>query len=167
MADGATVGEYLSREAANRRAQQLGGNSSLSRHFNYTDEPANSPTWSWLNQQERKFTEAKMATTMAKRAEVKIEKKREQERSRLADAGPSAEVALAEHALIDRTNYYSEIVSEATILKRDPRFDTPKMKKFLRQFSLGPAILKTEYGYSHTANSYCRAHVEAAWMSMS
>lgn len=167
MADGTIIGEYLSREAANRRAQQLGGNSSRSRRINYMDEPANSFTWSWLNQQERKFPQAKMTTTMTRRAEVKIEKGREQERKDLAAVGPSAETDLAEHALSDRTNFYSEIVSEAAALKHDPRFDTPKMKEFLRLFSLGPAILKTEYGYAHTANSYRRAHVEAAWMSMS
>lgn len=97
---------------------------------------------------------------------MKAEKKREKERKDLAAAGTSSEAALAEHELIDKTNFYSEIVSEATILKRDPRFDTPKMKKFLRQFSLGPAILKTEYGYAHAENTYRRAHVEAAWMSI-
>jgi hypothetical protein len=167
MADGAVMGEYCRREAANRRAQQLGGNSRLTRHFNFTDEPTDSFKWSWLNKQERRFAEAKVATTLARRAEVEAEKEREKERRDMVIGGPWAQTALDEDRLIDRTNYYSEIVSEATILKRDPRFDTPKMKKFLRQFSLGPAILKTEYGYAHAANTYRRAHVEAAWMSMS
>lgn len=40
------------------------------------------------------------------------------------------------------------------------------MKEYLRQFSLGPTILKTEYGYAYAAKSYRRAHVEAAWMSL-
>lgn len=81
------------------------------------DEPTNPFTWSRLNEQERSFTKAGVAATMARRAEVKIEKKREQERKDLAAAGPSAETDIAEHALIDRTNFYSEIVSEAAILK--------------------------------------------------
>lgn len=167
VADGTLMGEYLSREAANRRAQHLGGNSVRSRRSQHMSEPTNPFTWSRLNEQERNFTKAGLAATMARRAEVKIEKKRDQERKDLEAAGPSAKAALAEHELIDRMDFYSEIVSEATILKQDPRFDTTKMKKFLRQFSLGPAILKTEYGYAHAANTYRRAHVEAAWMSMS
>jgi hypothetical protein len=124
MADGATVGEYLSREAANRRAQQLGGNSARSRRVEYMDKPTNPFTWARLNQQERSFTEAKEVALVAECAEIEITKKREEERDCLAIVGPSAEAALAEHALIDRTNFYSEIVSEAAILKRDPRFDT-------------------------------------------
>ncbi len=167
IADGTLVGEYLSREAANRRAQQLGGNSSRSRRVQHLEVPTNSFTWSRLNEQERNFTNAGAAATTARRAEVKIEKKRDQERKDLEATGPSAKAALAEYELTDRMDFYSEIVSEATILKRDPRFDTPKMRKFLRQFSLGPAILKTEYGYAHAVNTYRRAHVEAAWMSMS
>lgn len=82
-------------------------------------------------------------------------------------AGPSANAALAEHELTNTIEYYSEIVSEASIMKQDARFDTPKMKRYLRQFSLGPDILKTEYGYARASNTYRRAHVEAAWMAMS
>jgi len=167
IADGFVIGEYSSREAANRRAQQLGGNSARSRRVQFMEKPTNSFTWSRLNEQERKFTEAGAAATMAKRAEVEAKRACEKERDDVVIGGPSTRTALDEERLIDRTNYYSEIVSEATVLKRDPRFDTPKMKKFLRQFSLGPAILKTEYGFAHAANTYRRAHVEAAWMSMS
>lgn len=36
IADGTVMGEYVRRETANRRAQELGGNSRLPRHLNYT-----------------------------------------------------------------------------------------------------------------------------------
>jgi hypothetical protein len=167
LADGTVMGEYSSREAANRRAQQLGGNSSRSRRIDLMERPSESFSWFRLNRQERHFSEAQEAALIANRAKVEIEKERKEERHYLATAGSSARAALAEHDVIDRTSFYSEIVSEATVLKRDPRFDTPKMKKYLRQFSLGPAIIRTEYGYAHAANSYRRAHVEAAWMALS
>lgn len=71
-ADGVTMGAYLSRNAANRRAQELGGNSAKSRRLRYMQKPVESFTWLGLNKQERSFAETTMLSQLSRQVEMQF-----------------------------------------------------------------------------------------------
>jgi hypothetical protein len=163
MSDGTNVGVYLSREAACRRAQQLGGNSHLARRVaNF----GGSHTKDRLTRQEQEFVEAHELARSNRRVENQLRADRVQEKQELRQGGTKAKKALQEHELNERKERLREIVSESALLKRDDRFNTPKMKRYLRRYSLGETHLETEWGRSHATNAYRRVHVEAAWLAL-
>lgn len=158
--DGAVMGRYLARKAAIVRAQALGGNTVRMRNRTWGGR-----TPKGLTSLETRAAQNRELRNLTQAVGIEEERDRSKEREELSTAYPASAAALEDHEYTDEVKRLSDVISETEALA-DNRFATPKMKGYLRRFSLGPLRLEGRYGYSYPAHTYRRAHIEVAWQAL-
>lgn len=165
-ADERVIGTYCGRASACKRAQALGGNTARSRRVRGWGLSSTR-----LTPLERSHAEKSSMTQLIEWTAESIAKDRSKElddlyASRRAGS-PGADAAIQEHHRTDYIEQLKEIVSESKALEYDDRFNTPAMKRYLRNYSLGPVRIQGQYGPSIPKHAYRRVHTEAAWLALS